>query len=219
MYEALRRVEGEFEAELVVETGLRVGVSVGKDIADGPDRLNERTEIGVIKEASRSSGGEVAFGGQLGGAQLLKAGSEHVGGRASLDGGDEALDLLVGIVERAPRGLDAGVVRFARRLGFGERGNRVVEVDGVEHGGDPLVESGHDLVLAQVDRGGVVDLGGERVLGRHPAAQVAIRGGGWHTLAMICEQFAVVCDEVVGDPDQQESIRWWGRCWNRWAGS
>ncbi|WP_208027872.1 hypothetical protein [Rhabdothermincola sediminis] len=87
-YEALRRVEGQFEAELVVEASLRLGVGVGEDVGDRPDSLDERADVGVVEQASRAGSLEVLFCCELGGSKLSEARSDDIGGRTSLDGGD-----------------------------------------------------------------------------------------------------------------------------------
>jgi hypothetical protein len=171
-YEALRRVEGQFEAKFVVEAGLRLGIRVGEDGGDGPHSFDERADVGFVEQAPRAGSLEVLFCCELGCSKLSEARTDDIGGRAGFDGGDEAVDLLVGVVESSAGGFDARLVGIAGCLRLGEGADGGIDVGGVEDAGDPLVERGDDVVLPQVDGGRVVDLVGERVFGGDPAAVV-----------------------------------------------
>jgi hypothetical protein len=115
-------------------------------------------------------GGEDAFGGLALTLYLRDPRGDDGGVRAAFERGAVAGETLVAVGQLPGRGLDPGLVGV---VGTGRRGERragVVEVLGVEEGGEPRVERGHHFVLADVDDAGVIDFVHQRVLVRVPAA-------------------------------------------------
>ena len=164
------------DAQLVVQrrAARAVGVVKCREQAAGfGDNAAQRRAVEWFGGAGAQAGA-LGLGGRLGGGGLVNPGGDlggvGAGGQRGAVLGELALGVGDGLLGRIEL-LSGGGVVVAGLLQGVEGG---VEVVGVEQAGEPLVQVGEQVGLAQVDRARVVEAGGGLVFGWVGAAVVGL---------------------------------------------